>query len=47
MIFRIGDGGLMVCVNGRCAGAMGEDIEKGLLEIAAHIKHDYKNGFET
>lgn len=30
-----------------CTSARVEDVGKGLLEIAACIKHDHENGFET
>jgi len=44
-IFQIGDDGLMVCTNGRYAKAYVAEVEAGLFEIAARIKHDYENGF--
>lgn len=46
-VFQVGDDGVMVCINGRCAKANVAEVEQGLLEIAACIKHDYENGFET
>jgi DNA helicase-2/ATP-dependent DNA helicase PcrA len=45
-IFQIDGDGFMVCINGRCTKANVAEVEHGLLEIAACIKHDYENGFE-
>jgi DNA helicase-2/ATP-dependent DNA helicase PcrA len=46
-IFRVDEDGFMVCINGRCTKANVAEVEKGLLDIASCIKHDYENGFEV
>jgi len=44
-VFQVGNDGVMVCVNGKCAKANVAEVEAGLLELAECIKHDYENGF--
>lgn len=45
-MFAIGEDGVMVCTNGRCAEANIADVENLIIKIAKTIEHDYENGFE-
>ena len=44
--FKIGEDGLIVCVNGRCEKANIADVENLLVELAKAIEYDHENGFE-